>query len=98
MGSRRNLATWLSAPATTTMQPLFRGRALQSNEVLAITAFLEDEAKRGGEADTVPLLNFFLLGLGGSVVALSSFGAIWKKRFRAVRRPLVRGEEYTERQ
>lgn len=96
MGSRRNLATWLSAPATTTMQPLFRGRALQSNEVLAITAFLEDEAKQGGEADTVPLLNFFLLGLGGSVVALSSFGAIWKGRFRAVRRPLVRGEEHTE--
>ncbi|MBP1687812.1 MAG: cytochrome c family protein [Deltaproteobacteria bacterium] len=96
MGSRRNLATWLSAPATTTMQPLFRGRAMQPNEVLAITAFLEDAAKQGGEADTVPLLNFFLLGLGGSVVALSSFGAIWKKRFRAVRRPLVRGEEHTE--
>jgi len=98
MGSRRNLATWLSAPATATMQPLFRGRALQPNEVLAITAFLENEAKQGGEADTVPLLNFFLVGLGGSAVALSSFGAIWKKRFRAVRRPLVRGEEHTERQ
>jgi len=96
MGSRRNLANWLSAPATTTMQPLFRGRAMQPEEVLAMTAFLEDEAKQGGEADTVPLLNFFLLGLGGSVVALSSFGAIWKKRFRAVRGPLVRGEEHTE--
>jgi len=96
MGSRRNLATWLSAPATTTMQPLFRGRTMQPNEVLALTAYLEDEAKQGGEADTVPLLNFFLLGLGGSVMALSSFGVIWKNRFRAVRRPLVRGDEFTE--
>lgn len=92
LGSRRSLATWLSAPATTTMQPLFRGRAMQPNEVLALTAFLEDEAKRGGEADTVPLLNFFLLGLGGSVIVLSAFGAAWKGRFRAVRRPMVRGE------
>lgn len=96
MGSRRNLATWLSAPATATMQPLLRGRALQPSEVLAITAFLEDEAKRGGEAGTVPLLNFFLLGLGGAVLALWAFGAIWKGRFRAVRRPLVRGEAQTE--
>lgn len=52
--SRRNLATWLSARATTTMQPLFRGRALQSNEVLRSTAVPEDEARQGGEAETVP--------------------------------------------
>ena len=92
LGGRRNLAMWLSAPATTTMQPLFRARALQPDEVLAITAYLEDAAKKGGAADPVTMLQFFLLSLGGAVVVLSSFGMLWKRRFRAVRRPLVRGE------
>jgi len=89
---RRNLAMWLSAPATTTMQPLFRARALQPDEVLAITAYLEDAAKKGGAADPVTMLQFFLLSLGGAVIAMSSFGMLWQRRFRAVRRPLVRGE------
>ncbi|HPW56424.1 MAG: cytochrome c [Thermoanaerobaculaceae bacterium] len=92
LGGRRNLATWLSAPATATMNPLFRGRALQPSEILPLTAYFEDAAKRGGQADTVTVLDFFLLGLGGAVICLASFGAAWKRRFRAVRRPLVRGE------
>lgn len=90
---RKGLASWLLAPASATMQPIFKTRPLQSDEILPLVAFLEDSAKRGGEDDSTATLNFFLLGLGGAVLGLVAFDAIWKGRFRAVRRPLVRGKE-----
>jgi len=53
----------------------------------------EDSAKKGGQDDTTSLLNFFLLGLGGMVVGLISLDALWKQRFRGVRRSLVHKED-----
>ncbi|MEW6752807.1 MAG: cytochrome c [Candidatus Latescibacterota bacterium] len=93
LGGRKGLATWLTAPATVTMQALFRGTPLQGAQILPLVAFLEAEAKEGGQADTVAQLSFLLMGLGGAVVVLGAFGAIWGGRFRAVRRPMVRGDE-----
>lgn len=88
---RKGLASWLLAPASPTMQPVFKRRALQSEEILSVVALLEDSAKKGGADDSPAALNFFLLGLGGSVVGLVSLDAIWKRRFRGVRRMLVHG-------
>ncbi len=88
---RKTLAAWLYAPATPTMQPIFRLHPLQPEEILPLVALFEDSARRGGQDDSVALLNFFFLALGGAVIALVSVDAIWKRRFRAVRRPLVRG-------
>ena len=75
------------------MSPVFKDHALQPEEVLALVALFEDSAKKGGEADTTALLNFFLLGLGGMVVGLVALDQVWKKRFRGVRRALVHPEE-----
>lgn len=86
---RKGLATWLSAPATPTMGSVFKTHAMQPDEILSLVALLEDSAKKGGEADTTSLLNFFLLGLGGMVLGLVSLDLIWKKRFRGVRWNLV---------
>ncbi len=72
------------------MQALFVKRPLTSAEVLAVTAFLEDGARRGGQVPVETPLDFFLLGLGGTVAALGVFGRVWRFRFRAVRQPLVR--------
>jgi mono/diheme cytochrome c family protein len=91
LGGRRGLATWLSAPATTTMQALFTKRPLASQEALALTAYLENVAQKGGQPRAEASLEFFLLGLGGAVLGLSVFGQLWRFRFRAVRQPLVRG-------
>lgn len=88
---RKNLASWLLAPPTPTMQPVFRKKALRSDEILPLVAYLEASAKAGGADDSAGPLNFFLLGLGGTAVALIVFGSSWKARFRAVRRPLVAG-------
>lgn len=86
---RKGLAAWLSSPASPTMAPVFRDHAIQPEEVLSFVALFEDSAKRGGQDDTTSLLNFFLLGVGGMVLGLISLDALWKTRFRGVRRSMV---------
>ncbi len=89
----KGLTAWLSAPATPTMQSVYGKAPLQPEEILAVVAFLEGTAKGGVPASPVALLNFLLLGLGGTVVGLVLFDAAWKWRFRGVRRSLVHGRE-----
>lgn len=90
---RKNLGAWLFAPPTQTMGPVFRKYQLKPEEILPLVALFEDSAKKGGQAGTVASLNFFLIGLGGAVVGLIVFDAAWKRRFRAVRRPLIGSDE-----
>jgi mono/diheme cytochrome c family protein len=89
LGGRQSMGAWLTAPPTPTMQPLFRAHPLDRTEILPLIAFLEDATKRGGEDQSVSILNFFFLGLGGTVIVLAAFDAIWKRRFRSVRAALV---------
>lgn len=86
---RKSMAAWLFAPATPTMSSVFRQHALKPEEILPLVAFFDDEARRGGQDDSVARLDFFLLGLGGSIVGLVVMDAAWKRRFRSVRRELV---------
>ncbi|MBI3682655.1 MAG: cytochrome c [Acidobacteria bacterium] len=89
MEGRRNLGAWLMAPVTPTMQPIFKQHPLQPEEILPLLAVFEETAKQGSDDVSVALLNFFFLGLGGMVIGLVSIDALWKGRFRAVRRPLL---------
>jgi len=86
---RKGLGAWLSAPATPTMQTVFRTAPLAPEEIEPLLAFFEDAAKRRAEADPVAPLTFFLVGLGGTVFALVVFDFAWQRRFRSVRRRLV---------
>ncbi len=86
---RKGLAQWLVAPASPTMQPVFKKQALKPDEILPLVAYFEAAAKQGGQDDSAALINFFLLGLGGMVIGLVSLDALWKRRFRSVRRPMV---------
>ncbi len=92
---RKALASWLNAPATATMQPLFADKPFTQGEILALTAFLEDVARGGGQDTSPAALNFFLMGLVGTMIALALFEAAWKGRFRAVRRPQVEASALT---
>lgn len=94
---RKGMAAWLSSPASPTMAPVFKEHAIQPEEILSLIALFEDSAKKGGQDDTTSLLNFFLLGVGGMVLGLVSLDALWKKRFRGVRRTLVHREDRGER-
>lgn len=89
---RKNLASWLLAPATETMQPVYAGATLTNEEILPLVAYLEEEARTGKEDSTTAQVIFLLLGLGGAVVAFVAADSIWSGRLRGVRRALVRGE------
>jgi mono/diheme cytochrome c family protein len=86
---RKNLAAWLTAPATPTMAPVFKRQALKPEEILPLIAFLEDEAHKGGSDASSAPLTFLLIGLGGAALALVLCGQAWKDRFRSVRKVLV---------
>lgn len=86
---RKGLSAWLSAPATTTMQSVFRDTPLDAEEILPVVAYLEEAARQGGEDSGFGRVTFLLLGLGGAVVLLAGMDGAWRKRFRAVRGPLV---------
>lgn len=91
-GDRRTLATWLAAPATATMQAVFKQRPLTSEETLALVAWFEHTLKRNPADPSTARLNFLLLGLGGTVLLLGLFDVIWNRRFRSVRRALLTQE------
>jgi hypothetical protein len=86
---RKALSVWLSAPATSTMQSVFRGTPLEAEEILPLVAYFEDTARQGGEDAGVGMVKFLLFGLGGAVVGLVAFDGVWRRRLRAVRGPLV---------
>jgi len=88
---RTALGTWLSAPPTVTMQPVFREHPIAADEILPLVAFFEEAARAGGEDTAQASVGFLLLGLGGTVAGLVAFDLLWRRRFRAVRRPLVHG-------
>jgi cytochrome c2 len=89
---RKGLAAWLSSPPTPTMQPIYKKHPFTDDEILHLIAFLEN-AKEGREEVTAARFNFFLLGLAGTGAGFVLFDFVWRRRFRAVRRPLVHGHE-----
>ena len=91
LNGRKGLATWLSAPATPTMQAVYKDHPLDSEEILPLVAYFADRALAPPESGQAATLIFILLGLAGTAAALVMFDAVWKKRFRGVRGPLVHG-------
>lgn len=96
-GSRLKLGTWLSGPATATMLPTFRDHPMKPDEILSLVAYFKDASTNQSE-DTAPRgLVFTLLGLGGAVGAVLLFNRLWRRRFRAVRKPLLRDKRLPAR-
>jgi cytochrome c2 len=95
LGGRQAVGAWLSAPGTPTMSALLRDRALQPEEIVSLLAAVEDAARRG-PAPAAPNPAFVLLGLAGMGAALAVLGRAWRWRLRAVRRPMVHGQERGE--
>ena len=88
---RKGLSTWLSAPATSTMQANFKTHPLKSEEILALAAYL-DSVKDKTEANVGAFnasIGLMAVAITGSILAL--FDGIWRHRFRGVRKPLVYG-------
>jgi mono/diheme cytochrome c family protein len=88
-GGRKTLSTWLTAPATPTMQSLFKPHPLEAEEVLSLVAFFESTLQRNPEDPSTARLNFVLVGLCGAMLCLVFFDVVWNKRLKSVRRALV---------
>lgn len=86
---RKPLSAWLSAPATETMQPIFKDRPLEAEEIHALAAYFEDSAKYSEADASVSRTAFLLTGLGLATAIIFLFDVLWKGRFHSVRRPLV---------
>jgi cytochrome c2 len=93
MRGRKILASWLQAPATPTMRPLFADTSLTNDEIVQLVAYLETTARQPQQTSDTATLSFFFLGLGGSVFGFIGADTIWRKRFRGVRKPMVRGDK-----
>lgn len=83
------MSAWLSAPATETMQPIFKDHRLEAPEIHALTAYFEASAKQAEQPASTSRVAFLLLGLGFAGGLIFLCDALWKSRFHAVRRPLV---------
>ena len=86
---RKVLSNWLAAPATETMQPIFKKHALTSEEIHALVAYFEVSAGNSPAQPASSRVAFLLIGLLGAAGVIFGFDAIWKRRFHSVRQPLV---------
>lgn len=87
---RKALSAWLGAPPSLVMQPVFSEHALEGDEILALVAYLKDVAESEEVGAPPSTLEFLLAGFGGSAFLLLLFDFLWRRRYRATRRPLVR--------
>jgi len=81
------LATWLTTTPSPVMRGVYGRARLTPDEARAIAAFVADRA--AAPAPPGPPRWFFLWGGGLAAAAFVAIGATWRRRFRAVRRPLV---------
>jgi mono/diheme cytochrome c family protein len=92
LGGERGLMAWLGSPASRMMRPIYQKSPLEKDEIHALVAYLvaekEDEVQAAGFQ-----IKFFGLGIIGAVVVFILFAVIWGNRFRAVRSPLVEGQD-----
>ena len=97
LSGRKGLATWLSAPATTTMQSVYENQPMDATaDILPLLAYFADLAQDPPESSQASTLIFILLGLAGAAAALMVFDVLWKGRFRGVRRALVESSRQAE--
>jgi mono/diheme cytochrome c family protein len=87
---RKAISAWLGSPPSLVMQPVFRNHSLEGEEILALVAYLKDVAETEETEAPASTLQFLLAGFGGAVFLLLLFDFLWRKRYRATRRPLLR--------
>jgi len=86
---RKSVSAWLRAPATATMQPIFKQHPLEAGEIHALTAYFEAAAQHSETDASVSRIALLLMGLAAAAGVVFVFDVIWKGRFRSVRRALV---------
>ncbi len=96
LGGRKPLSAWLVSPSTAVMQPVFKEKALTADEILALAAFFEQHAGETPPHRAGARVAFLLSGLVLAIALMFAFDAIWKFRFRGVRRALIEKRRATQ--
>ena len=91
LGGRKGLSAWLSAPATPTMATVFGKRPLAPSEIKALVAYFDQSVHTFADPDNTGPGRFAAFGVGFAFVGLVVMNTAWRKRFRSVRRALVKG-------
>jgi mono/diheme cytochrome c family protein len=86
---RAALSSWLMAPGTETMQPIFKNRPMSTEEIHALVAYFESTTAERPADSSTGRVAFLLSGLAGAVFGVFFLDTIWKRRFHSVRRSLV---------
>jgi mono/diheme cytochrome c family protein len=89
---RKSLSAWLVAPATQTMQPIFKNHPLTGDEIHSLVAYFEATASQSPTDPSASRVTLLLTGLIGAAALVFVMDAIWRRRFHAVRQPLVERE------
>ena len=64
--------------------------SLEGEEILALVAYLKSVAESPESEASTSILQFVLSGFGGALFLLVLFDFLWRKRYRASRRPMLR--------
>ncbi|HOA75120.1 MAG TPA: cytochrome c [Phycisphaerae bacterium] len=90
LGGRKGLSGWLSAPATPTMQAVFKSAPIDSEEILPLVACLQEAARNNAAvAAGHGRLAFVITGTALAVAGLVLMNRIWRGRLRGIRSLLV---------
>ena len=92
LGGRRGATAWLTSPPTTTMQAVFSKHPLETEEILPLLAAIDDASHQGQPQSDTATVKFSGIGLGGMLIGLVMLQAAWRRRFRSVRRSVIRAQ------
>jgi cytochrome c2 len=92
LGGRRSATAWLSSPPTTTMQAVFSKHPLETQEILPLVAAIDDASRQGQRKSNAATVMFSGFGVGGMLIGLVLLQVAWRRRFRSVRRSVIRAQ------
>lgn len=87
LGGESGLASWLTGTPSPTMTPIFSRHPLTARERVDLAAFITSAAS--AQRDSGQALKLVGLAAALALLSIGLAGAIWRRRLRGVRRPLV---------
>ncbi len=90
-GNPNALLTTIQNPAFPMMREAYDDKPITEEEALALNAYFASVSDRSPEDERGWGELFLILGVLGGILFLGVFDFIWRKRFTAVRKPLVEG-------
>ena len=89
LGKQAALVSWLQAPPSAVMAPVFKDHPLTDSEINNLIAYLRDTDNESTGRTAAASFGFVVTGSLFGVAVLFLLNLVWRNRFRAVRKPLL---------